>query len=140
MRLAAAAAAAAATGGGGAVPSRTEQRRRKGKGASTGSPAASRFEGSFARKMEMHRQRTRRGSLRGEEAQSAAAVSHDHVVTIYAVGVNEQSKDSPRVGRGGLPYLVMEFIDGPSLQQKLIAATASKFEEWRKKGKRRKRR
>jgi len=41
------------------------------------------------------------------EAQAAAAVSHDHVVTTYAVE------------EGDLPYLVMEFIDGQSLQQKI---------------------
>ncbi|HUT91553.1 MAG TPA: protein kinase [Thermoguttaceae bacterium] len=41
------------------------------------------------------------------EAQAVAAVSHHHVVTIYAV------EEDP------LPYLVMEFIDGQSLQQKI---------------------
>ena len=41
------------------------------------------------------------------EARAAAAVSHDHVVTIYAV------EDDP------LPYLAMEFIDGVSLQEKI---------------------
>ncbi len=46
------------------------------------------------------------------EAQAAAAVSHDHVVTIYAVE-DQQNQ---------LPYLVMEFIDGQSLQQKLDSA------------------
>jgi serine/threonine protein kinase len=47
------------------------------------------------------------------EAQAAAAVSHDHVVTIHAV--NEFK---------GLPYLVMEYISGPSLQQKIDASGA----------------
>ena len=41
------------------------------------------------------------------EAQAAAAVSHDQIVTIHAV------EETP------LPYLVMEFIDGQSLQEKL---------------------
>jgi formylglycine-generating enzyme required for sulfatase activity len=41
------------------------------------------------------------------EARAAAAVSHDHIITIYAV---EQ---------GPVPYLVMELIDGQSLQQKI---------------------
>lgn len=36
-----------------------------------------------------------------------AAASHDHIVTIYAVE------------EGDLPYLVMEFIDGQSLQQRI---------------------
>jgi serine/threonine protein kinase len=42
------------------------------------------------------------------EARAAAAVSHEHVVTIYAV------EESHRP-----PYLVMEFVDGVSLQEKL---------------------
>jgi eukaryotic-like serine/threonine-protein kinase len=48
------------------------------------------------------RQRFRR------EAQAAAAVSHDHVVAIHAV--DEFS---------GLPYLVMDYVSGPSLQQRI---------------------
>src|SRR5262249_23027764 len=42
------------------------------------------------------------------EAQAAAAVSHDHVVTIHAV---EEA--------GGLPYLVMQCVTGMSLQERL---------------------
>ena len=42
------------------------------------------------------------------EARAAAAISHEHVVAIHAV-------DSTR----GLPYLVMEYVPGPSLQQRL---------------------
>ena len=42
------------------------------------------------------------------EAQAAAAVSHHHVVAIHAV---DEFK--------GLPYLVMEYVSGPSLQQKI---------------------
>jgi serine/threonine protein kinase/WD40 repeat protein len=41
------------------------------------------------------------------EAQAAAAVSHDHIVTIHAVEENP------------IPHLVMEYIDGKSLQQKI---------------------
>ncbi|MEM8735413.1 MAG: protein kinase, partial [Planctomycetota bacterium] len=41
------------------------------------------------------------------EAQAAAAVAHPNVVTIFSV-------DEDR-----LPYLVMEYVDGPSLQQRL---------------------
>ena len=44
------------------------------------------------------------------EAQAAAAVSHDHVVAIHAV--DEWN---------GLPYLVMEYVSGTSLQQKIDA-------------------
>src|SRR5262249_20984681 len=42
------------------------------------------------------------------EAQAAAAVTHDHVIDIHAV------EDG-----GPLPYLVMQFIDGQTLEQKL---------------------
>jgi serine/threonine protein kinase len=42
------------------------------------------------------------------EAQAAAAVCHDHVVTVH--GVDETD---------GLPYLVMQYIDGESLQARL---------------------
>jgi serine/threonine protein kinase len=44
------------------------------------------------------------------EAQAAAAVTHDHVVAIYAI---DEAKH--------LPYLVMEFVAGQSLQQKIDA-------------------
>ena len=47
------------------------------------------------------------------EAQAAAAVTHNHVVTIHAV---DEFK--------GLPYLVMEYNSGPSLQQKIDASGA----------------
>ena len=42
------------------------------------------------------------------EAQAAAAVSHSHVVAIHAVDEFH-----------GLPYLVMEYVSGSSLQQKI---------------------
>jgi serine/threonine protein kinase len=42
------------------------------------------------------------------EAQAAAAVAHDHVVTIHAVDENN-----------GLPYLVMQYVAGLSLQDRL---------------------
>jgi hypothetical protein len=42
------------------------------------------------------------------EAQAAAAVTHDHIVTIHAV---EETN--------GVPYLVMQFVSGMSLQQRL---------------------
>src|SRR5207247_7086361 len=42
------------------------------------------------------------------EAQAQAAVSHDHIVTIHAV---EEA--------GVLPYLVMQYVSGMSLQQRL---------------------
>jgi WD40 repeat protein/serine/threonine protein kinase len=42
------------------------------------------------------------------EARATAAVSHDHVIDIHAV------EDA-----GPVPYLVMQFVDGPTLQEKL---------------------
>lgn len=42
------------------------------------------------------------------EARAAAAVSHDHVVTIHAIEENSRP-----------PFIVMEFIDGQSLQEKI---------------------
>jgi serine/threonine protein kinase len=42
------------------------------------------------------------------EARAAAAVTHDHIIAIHAV------EDA-----GAVPYLVMQFIDGPTLQKKL---------------------
>ncbi len=49
--------------------------------------------------------------LTATAAQAAAAVSHDHIVTIHAV-----EEEQP-------PYLVMEFIDGVSLKQKMMNST-----------------
>jgi hypothetical protein len=43
------------------------------------------------------------------EAQAAAAVCHDHIVTVHAV----------REAEGGLPYLVMHYVAGESLQARL---------------------
>src|SRR5262249_43879348 len=42
------------------------------------------------------------------EAQAAAAVTHDHIVTIHAVAE-----------ANGLPYLIMHYVAGQSLQQRL---------------------
>jgi serine/threonine protein kinase len=52
------------------------------------------------------------------EAQAAAAVRNDHVVDIHAV----EEAD-------GLPYLVMEYIDGLSLQQRLDRGGALELKE-----------
>lgn len=43
------------------------------------------------------------------EARSTAAVSHDHIISIYAIGEID-----------GLPYLVMPYVAGGSLEGKLI--------------------
>ncbi|MBC8356619.1 MAG: protein kinase [Planctomycetes bacterium] len=45
------------------------------------------------------------------EARTAAAINHDHVVTLHAIHDSEQ-----------LPFLVMEFVEGQSLQDKLEQA------------------
>jgi len=42
------------------------------------------------------------------EARAAAAISHDHVVTIHAINQT-----------GQLPHLAMEYVDGQSLQQRI---------------------
>ncbi|HEV3025605.1 MAG TPA: serine/threonine-protein kinase, partial [Pirellulales bacterium] len=51
------------------------------------------------------------------EAQAAAAVAHPHVVTIHAVDEDQW------------PYLVMEFIDGQSLQEKIERSGSLKLAE-----------
>ena len=52
------------------------------------------------------------------EAQMAAAVSHDHVVTIHAVDTAK-----------GLPFLVMEYIAGVSLEERIKRTGPLKLEE-----------
>ncbi len=50
--------------------------------------------------------------------EARAAVSHDHVVTIH--GIEEDKRP---------PYIVMEFIDGPSLQEKIDAEGALELKQ-----------
>ena len=52
------------------------------------------------------------------EARAAAAVSHEHVVTIFAI--EEENKP---------PFIVMEFVDGKSLQEKVDEAGALELKE-----------
>jgi uncharacterized protein (TIGR03067 family) len=52
------------------------------------------------------------------EAQAAAGVTHDHIVTIHAV---DEAK--------GLPYLVMQYISGRSLQQRIDDCGALELKE-----------
>lgn len=52
------------------------------------------------------------------EAQAAAAVSHDHVITIFAVEEHDSS-----------PYLVMECIVGQSLQDKIDRSSPLRLQE-----------
>jgi hypothetical protein len=52
------------------------------------------------------------------EARAAAAVSHEHVVTIHAVDE-----------ANGLPYLVMQFVSGKSLERRIRETGPLKLEE-----------
>ncbi len=56
------------------------------------------------------------------EAQAAAAISHDHVVTIHAVDEGSPLQRRP-------PFLVMEYVVGQSLQEKIDQAGALKLKE-----------
>ncbi len=61
------------------------------------------------------------------EARAAAAISHPHVVTIFAVeGTEEASLGTERTT---LPYLVMECIVGQTLHDKIKRVGALKVEE-----------
>ncbi len=61
------------------------------------------------------------------EARAAAAVSHPHVVTIFAVeGTEEASLGTERTT---LPYLVMECVVGQTLHDKIKRVGALKVEE-----------
>lgn len=46
------------------------------------------------------------------EAEAAAAIVHPHVIDIYQVDT---------LPRGGKPYFVMQFVDGPTLQQEILS-------------------
>jgi len=63
------------------------------------------------------------------EARAAAAISHDHVVTIYAVEEGNHTGPDGDPKAVSLPYLVMEFIDGQSLQQKIDREGALELKE-----------
>ena len=52
------------------------------------------------------------------EAQAAAAVSHDHIVTIFAI--DEENRP---------PFIVMEYVDGQSLQEKIDKEGALELKE-----------
>lgn len=61
------------------------------------------------------------------EARAAAAISHPHVVTIFAVDGTEEA--SLGTERATLPYLVMECIVGQTLHDKIKRVGALKTEE-----------
>ena len=52
------------------------------------------------------------------EGQAAAAICHDHVVAIHAVDAS-----------GGLPYLVMQYVAGKSLQDRIDGTGPLRVEE-----------
>src|SRR5262249_37811658 len=52
------------------------------------------------------------------EAQAVAAVSHDHIVTVHEVSE-----------ANGLPYIVMQYVPGASLQQRIDHAGALELKE-----------
>ena len=49
------------------------------------------------------------------EAQAMAAVTHDHIVTIYQVGVGDGKEPGKDV-----PFLAMQFLEGETLEMRLI--------------------
>ena len=61
------------------------------------------------------------------EARAAAAVSHPHVVVIHAVETGDVG--ASRDGAAAVPHLVMEYVAGRSLQQKLDAEGALEVRE-----------
>lgn len=61
------------------------------------------------------------------EARAAAAISHPHVVTIFAVEGTEEV--SPGTERTTLPFLVMECVVGQTLHDKIKRVGALKVEE-----------
>ncbi len=63
-----------------------------------------------------HNPQARRRFIR--EAQAIAAVSHDHVITIHAIDESEEQ-----------PKIVMQFVSGRSLQEKLDAEGALSLKE-----------
>ena len=51
------------------------------------------------------------------EARAAAAVNHPNAVTIYSV--HDPAEEAPNPTHSRCPYLVMEFVDGPSLHRRI---------------------
>jgi serine/threonine-protein kinase len=53
------------------------------------------------------------------EAQSAAGLNHPSIVAIFDSGEDDTFVDGPNGTRTHLPYMVMEYVDGLTLRQKL---------------------
>lgn len=63
------------------------------------------------------------------EAQAAAAVCHDHIVTIHAVEEAAPFPNGAESKARGLPYLVMQYVSGMSLQERLDRGGALELHE-----------
>ncbi|MBC9820271.1 Stk1 family PASTA domain-containing Ser/Thr kinase [Terrabacter sp. MAHUQ-38] len=53
------------------------------------------------------------------EAQSAAGLNHPSIVAIFDSGEDESFTEGPNGTRTTLPFIVMEYVDGETLRQKL---------------------
>jgi eukaryotic-like serine/threonine-protein kinase len=53
------------------------------------------------------------------EAQSAAGLNHPAIVAIFDSGEDDSAVEGPNGTRTTLPYIVMEYVDGETLRQKL---------------------
>ncbi|MEW1952143.1 Stk1 family PASTA domain-containing Ser/Thr kinase [Terrabacter sp. NPDC080008] len=53
------------------------------------------------------------------EAQSAAGLNHPAIVAIFDSGEDDSTVEGPNGTRTTLPYIVMEYVDGQTLRQKL---------------------
>ena len=53
------------------------------------------------------------------EAQSAAGLNHPAIVAIFDSGEDDSTVEGPGGTRTTLPYIVMEYVDGQTLRQKL---------------------
>ena len=53
------------------------------------------------------------------EAQSAAGLNHPSIVAIFDSGEDESFAEGPNGTRTTLPFIVMEYVDGETLRQKL---------------------
>src|SRR5215216_1039223 len=55
-----------------------------------------------------------------QEAKSASALNHPHIITIYEIGEAEvEDQGEARAGAGRIHYIAMEFVDGSTLHQKI---------------------
>ena len=60
------------------------------------------------------------------EAQSAAGLNHPAIVAIFDSGEDDSVVEGPGGSHTTLPYIVMEYVDGETLRQKLSDARAAR--------------